>query len=509
MVDVQVTSVLAGEFVLNVSGSLLLESCNFTSFKSIPVQTRGQVYVENSIFTNNSKGVFSIMQLGGNLTIIQSQFIDNAKITGAVLQIYPASGVEATLISISNCTFQGNGVKGGSSVLALSDFKVNYIVAKQTISFSTCIFRSHPAAVFQISASVFELIVSECSFVSEFQLLTGSMQGINVTMTDLAVEQAQGPLLVLKITGVFSLAHSNFTNIANGPLLTAKGTSLLASLVCLTHIRISNIANSDFSTYSNIINAQKLTIQLLSVHISNFTSKANGLFFLVSSVLTSHNFSALHGSAASSVIGLMVFCTISMRDSYFQNVNSAGTMWFFMRSSATIQGIRFREIQGVWLEIVKVYTTNLLAFQGASQSWVDSMDVVMINNGYPKTFIIDCSLLVTNSVFAGPMGMGLISVDNGNLTMRNITIASTSAHRLINRARGANIDLDQMLLRDLTVQFTVWSISFECIVRIQRLEMNNVTAPSFVKGQHFRMEIQEARIEKSRIDWIVGSGIVA
>jgi hypothetical protein len=326
-------------------------------------------------------------------------------------------------------------------------------------------------------------------------------------MTKLVVSKCKGPLFVLQVNGVVSLSRSNFTNIAQGPLIIAKGTGHSSSLVSLSYIDIFDINNSDSVTYGNLINAQTLTIQLFSVHISNFTSIANGLLFLINTVLSSQQFSAIHGFAFASVIGLNVFTTISMYESYFEDVNSGGTLWFFMQSTAAIKRVTYREIVGFWDDNLHVYSTNLFSFQRSStQSTVDYLDVLLLNQGYPKAFVIECSIQITNSIFSGPMGMAVVGANYASITLRNITIISSSGDTVLHAFAEVYYDLDQIILRDMTLVTTVWYL-YESVLTLQRLEMINVTAPTFTRGLRFKMNIGEAVIDRSRITWLVGSGI--
>lgn len=504
--EIRLISSLNTDFVLKVTGKLTIDSCNISRFPSPLIYVRGLVNVTNSVFEGNLKGVFSTLELGGNLTVSSSQFLYNAVNEGSVFEVYPSSGADSTHYSISNCTFEGNGVPGGSSVLALNDVGAPFTTAAQTISFSNCSFQSQPVSLFQIASSLFDLSVSDCRLWNETQLITGILQGTKVTLEQLSASECKGPLLVLQVTGKVSLSHSNFTNIANGPIVTAKGTGHSSSFISLSHINVLNISNSDSSTYSNLINAQALSIELFSVHISNYTSLVNGVFFLVNVVLTAQRFSAMHGSASGNVIGLNMFSEVSMSDIYYENVSSGGSMWYFLQSSATIKRATFRKITGFWMAEASAYTTTMFMFVGESSSWIDNWDALLINSGIPKSFSMYCSLRITNSIFAGPMGMGLVAADHSYITMRNITITSSSGISFNRRSPGSYYDMDQMVLRDMELFANVWSV-YECVVFILRLEMVNVTAPAFVKGKNYTMILGEAVIDRSKIGWLVDSGI--
>ena len=141
-------------FVLEVTEALYLDHCTVTAFQSLPIHVRRQVQVQDCWFRDNGLGVFASRVLGGSLTVTQSRFSRNAGTSGAVFFLYPVSRLEATFYSVSKCAFEGNGVKHGSSVLALNDFGANS-TESQTVSFSKCPFREHPVAAFQLQASCF------------------------------------------------------------------------------------------------------------------------------------------------------------------------------------------------------------------------------------------------------------------------------------------------------------------------------------------------------------------
>lgn len=123
-------------------------------------------------------------------------------------------------------------------------------------------------------------------------------------------------LILTQSSYKFFLFHKN----RKWPNNNRKGTGHSSSLISLPKIEILNITNSDSAaTYSNLINALALTIQLFSVHISNFTSRAHGVFFLVNAS-SQPKFSAMHCSASANVTCLNMFSTISMSDIYCENV---------------------------------------------------------------------------------------------------------------------------------------------------------------------------------------------
>ena len=106
----ELKSYISQAFVLQVEGALSLSNCTVRGFVSLPIHVLGQVYVANSIFTANARGVFSSLARGGNVTVTQSQFYHNAMHSGAVFFLYPLTGMEVSQFFISDCVFEGNGV---------------------------------------------------------------------------------------------------------------------------------------------------------------------------------------------------------------------------------------------------------------------------------------------------------------------------------------------------------------------------------------------------------------
>jgi len=105
----ELKSYISQAFVLQVE-ALSLSNCTVRGFVSLSIHVLGQVYVANSIFTENARGVFSSLARGSNVTVTQSQFYHNAMHSGAVFFLYPLTGMEVSQFFISDCVFEGNGV---------------------------------------------------------------------------------------------------------------------------------------------------------------------------------------------------------------------------------------------------------------------------------------------------------------------------------------------------------------------------------------------------------------
>jgi len=212
-------------------------------------------------------------------------------------------------------------------VLALNNLLPPPTTTKQMVSFSHCSFKKHPVALFQLTNKQLELVIEDCQLDRETQLITGQLHGANVSFSSVSVTQSEGPLFVLEMTGVLSLTASNFTSIGNGLLIVATGSGESSALLYLAQVSIVNITNSDNVIYGNLINGRKVTIWLDHVHLVNFSSAtANGIFFLIQTALFSRHFTAINGTTVANIVGMVVYSSLSMKDTYFEAVHSLGSM---------------------------------------------------------------------------------------------------------------------------------------------------------------------------------------
>lgn len=499
---------LLSEFVLEVTGSLVMDSCNLTSFTSLPLLVQGLVFVTNSRFQGNTRGVFASFALGANLTVTQSWFSGNAQLSGAVLFVSPAGGNGATHYLLADCVFEGNGRKGGNSVLSLYDSGSLNSLQKHTIFFSRCNFKAHPSPTFQLVDKLFVVHIQESHFENETQLLTGTVLGANVTLDQVSVTESAGPLFVLQLTGVFSLTSSNFTDIGSGPLITAVGIGVSSSLLLLSQVYLAHISNRNPNVHGNLLNAQDCSIYLNSVRIEHFSASVIGIFGLYNSVLVSQHFSAKNGSAESSIIGNSLFSVFSMNDTYFEAVNSGGSMWSFFHCSINLTGITYRQISGFLIEALGLQSTNLFVIRSDSEAQIDGLDIVTMAPGTPLFYVYNATLNLSHSAITGPVGLSTLTSNGSVVRLRQVAFNITSAFNMIDAFAGGVIDVDQITLRNTVVTFSLCALSSESTVFIRSLVLNNVTCSAVTSGQHFTVVLQEVRIDNSRIGTLVYSGIV-
>jgi len=495
------------EFVLDVTGSLLLDSCNVTSFTSLPMHVKGQVSVINSVFRGNVRGVFAAFLLGGSLTIAQSRFVGNAGKSGAVFLLSPASGQGSTQYSISNCVFEGNGAKGLNSVLALNDFGVPSSTGKQTILFARCSFSGHPAPTFQLISKLFSLNIQEGTFENETQIVTGVLAQTNATLSHLAVTKCKGPLFVLQLAGVFNLTSSNFTYIQSGPFVVVAGAGVSLSLVCLTQVRLSYISNNDKAVLGNLVSAKNTAIWMDHVLLANFTAGTVGVFHLFQSELFSKHFSAKNGTAGSSIVGTSLYSGFTMSDTTIESLNSGGAMWLFYQSSVNITRITYRRIVGNYVPSIGIYTTNLFTIWFNSTGVVQGLDFIAVVQGTSLIYVYNSSLIFTNSVVTGPIGMTAFSSNGGTFILRQVAFNITSALIVVRTLAGGVIDIDQLFLRDAVIRSSVAALSSGSSMRIQSLVLSNVTCTALSGGSRFSIALEDVYIENSRIGPLLDSGI--
>ena len=59
---------------------------------------------------------------------------------------------------------------------------------------------------------------------------------------------------------------------------------------------------------------------------------------------------------------------------------------------------------------------------------------------------------MSNSVFTGPLGLGILDADHGAFVIRNLTIISTTlCSRLVRRSPDSTFDVDTLVLKDVSV----------------------------------------------------------
>lgn len=508
IIQAKLTSSVSVDFILEVTGTLFLDTCNVTSFSSLPVHVRGKVDISNSLFSDNARGVFASFMLGGNLTVTGSQFFRNARNSGAVFFLSPASGQDATNYLISNCEFKGNGAKGRNSVLVLNEYSVLPSVEKQTITFLRSNFSGHPAPTFQLINRLFSLIIREGKFENETQLVTGTLIETNVTVAGISVSNSKGPLFVLQFPGIFNLTSSNFTNIGNGPLVHATGKGMSSSLIFLSRVRVAYISNSDKDVRSILILARYATVRLEYVHLENFTSTNVGVFDLFQSVLISQNFSSKNGTANQSVVGTSLFSSFNMWDTSIEALGTGGAMWVIFQSTANITRIKYRNIAGPYVAIIKSFITNLFTIRSRSEAVITGLDIQTVVTGTSLIYVYNSSLSFSSSVIAGPGGVPTLACNGGIFIIRDVVINITTSQSIIRNLAGGLIDIDRMILRDMTLTSAICTLSSDSIVRIQTLVISNTTCVAVTSGQHFNVEIDEALIENSNIGTLVDSGIV-
>lgn len=149
---------------IEVTGTLSMVNCEISDFLPVPVLAKGLVFISNSHFKGNTKGVLYSPSLGGIVSVTQSEFRDNAGDSGAVFYISPQGGLTTTRYEIANCLFEGNGAKAPGSLLTLSGLEITEAAEPQVVSFSECIFRRNTRTTFQIMNKKFNFIAEKCQF---------------------------------------------------------------------------------------------------------------------------------------------------------------------------------------------------------------------------------------------------------------------------------------------------------------------------------------------------------
>ena len=483
-------------------------NCEISDFLPVPVLVKGRVFISESHFKGNTKGVLFTPFLGGTVSVTQSEFRDNAGDSGAVFYISPQGGLTTTKYEITNCLFEGNGAKAPGSVLTLSGLEITESTEPQIVSFSECIFRGNSRTTFQISNKKFNFIAEKCQFFNETQLIAGTLIGVSTIFTQISVSNSTGPLFFLYLSGHLSISNSSFVNIGTGPLITATGRAISFSFLSLSHVYLANISNHDPVTYGNLVSAQQVTINLTSVHIENFaTSTRYGLFSLVGTVLYSFNLTAIRGTASVGVVGIITLSTIRLSETRFESLNSRGSMWTLVKTTGKIRGIQYRAILGSYNAVLKVYTTNFLTANQKSNISVERLVGELVNEGTPLIYVINATLTLTDSVLSGPIGAGVLTSQGGTAILRRVTFNITSARNLLVGLLGAYIDIDALTLSNCRLSSSLFGLSSDTEVRIETLTLRNVTSIALSKGQHFKLTIGEAIIDQGNIGSLVDFGI--
>jgi hypothetical protein len=242
--------------------------------------------------------------------------------------------------------------------------------------------------------------------------------------------------------------------------------------------------------------------------LENFTSSSVGVFDLYQSLLISQNFSAKNGTSISSIVGTSQFSAFSMRDTSIEALNSGGTMWVIFQSTVNLTRITYRNIIGPYAASVKVYITNLFTIRSRSEAVITGLDIQTVVPGTSLIYVYNSSLSLSNSVVSGPGGVPTFACNGGTFIIRDVVINITSAQNIIRNLAGGLIDIDRMVLRDMTLLYAICTMSSNSILRIQTLVLSNITCTAMTSGQDFNVTIGEALIENSRIGTLVDSGIV-
>lgn len=508
--DAALTSSALTGHSFDVSGGILsLSYCEVSGFSGFLVLLRGEVVVSNCVFRNNAQGVFASSRLGGILTLANSQFYSNAATSGAVFFIYPSGGNEATTISVTNCTFESNGAAGGSSVLALNDLGTGQSTETQTVFFSKSSFKGNFAAPFQVTSKAFNITIEGCTFENEPQIVTGSLTTANLTLSSSSIVNSAGPLVSLTMSGQLCLNSTNFTNINPGPVVYVIGRSPATSLVLLNQLILNFINNPGVVVLGTLINSVSTTMWLTDVSLSNFTAQLQAIMFISQSILYSQRLSFYNGTATVSVIGSFVASTAVMNDTLFDWVNSRGSMSFLTASNVEINQVTFRNIIGFWDVNIFVYTTNFMIINPGSMVTLNGLIGELAIPGSTIIYIAGGKCIMSNSHFVGPLGMGLITVLGGSVTVRTSTFRFTMGRAYVKLLLGGYFDIDTLELQDLTLSSPIITISSLSTAYIKSLILTNVTSIALGKGQDYRLRVDSARILRSSVSSLAHFSISA
>jgi len=480
-------------------GVLNLSYCDISGFPGNLVLVRGKVVVSNCVFRNNVKGVFTNLQLGGTVTIANSQFYTNAAASGAVFFIYPTKGSAATTISVTNCAFEGNGLKGGSSVLSLNDMGAGQSIESQTVLFSKCSFKGNLAAPFQAANQAFNITIDSGTFENEPQIVTGSLAMGNFTLSNCAISNSVGPLVALTMSGQLRINGTNFTNINPGPVVYVTGQSPATSLVYLNQVIVNFITNPGVTVLGNLINSMSTTMWLTDIRLSHFTAQIHALVFIAQSIFYSQGLSFYNGSASVGIIGYLVSSTVVMNDTLFDSVNSRGSMSSFTASNVEINRMTFRNIIGFWDVNLLVYTTNYIIINPGAVVTITGLIGEFAVPGSTTIYVNGGKCTLLNSHFAGPLGMGLITVLGGTAIVRTSTFRFTMGRAYVKLLLGGYFDIDILELQDLALTSPIITISSFSTAYIKHLVLTNVTSIALGKGQDYTIIVDRAQILRSSI----------
>lgn len=496
------TSATASGYGLDVGGSLVLDHCTVSSFSNTPILSRGQVTVTDSVLQNNLHGVFSSPQLGGVITVTDSEFYDNASASAAVFFVYPVTGTTATTIKVTNCKFERNGLVAGSSVLELNDLGIT-TTAAQTVTFSQCSFKNNKAAPFRVTSKAFAVGIESSVFDSEPPIISGSLTAANFTLFNSSITNSAGPPVSLTMTGTLNVTATNFTSIQLGPAFYITGKSPSLSLVSLSQVIVHLISNPGTTIYGNLIYAVAVTVRMKSVRVSNFTATLNGAIYLVQSLAYTDGLSFYNGTAMQAVIGQLIATTAVLNNTYHEAVNSKGSMSVFSASTITVNSATFRNILGFWEPNSMVYTTNYYLMTPGTVMKIDGLVGDLTVPGTTALYIYGGKLTLTNSRFRGPLGMGVFTVLGGSTVVTNTTYRLTMGRTIAKLLLGGRIEFDLLQLQDVTLTSPVISSSSQSSTYIKSLVLTNVTTPAICKGQDSQLTLDSVQISKSTVDALV------
>jgi len=497
--EATLTSTFTTEYILSSAGPLNLHHCTVQGFVSPPIVVITQVTVTHSVFVNNTRGVFYSLRIGGSLNLTDSQFLGNAVHSGAVFFVYPSSNPGSTYIRVSDCEFAGNGNIGASSVLALNDKTVSTNRnTVQWISFSRCWFRDSKAATFQLTSMFFDLTVQDCRFEREAQLLTGQSNR-NVTIARVSAMNCAGPLVVLALSGNLSIQSSNFTDTNPGPVVYVTGSQPSASLVYLSELNITNIANPGSTVYGILLNAMSATVWMSDIRLSHFQSAANGLLYLSQTVLYSQGLYCLNGTSSEKVIGQFTASTVVMNATVFDALRSRGSMAICTTSSLTLRQVTFRRIEGFWNENVQVYTTSFLLLMPGSNTYIEALTAELVHPGSTLLYVFEGQCSLSDSRITGPLGMGLFTIMSGNVTVKTTALHFTEGRTLAKLLLGGQIHFDLLQLQDLQFSAPILTLSSQSAAYIDRLVLTNMSAMALSKGENYKVVVGGALIERSSV----------
>ena len=373
------------------------------------------------------------------------------------------------------------------------------------MSFSECEFSGHPTATFQLQISQFLFALDSSKFDGETQIAAGTLVNTNVTISSVSVTNCVGPPLSFQMSGVLHVAASNFTSVAVGPLLVVRGRSVTTSLVRVQQVRLLDILNMGTKVYGVMINAMNVALWVEQVELRNFTTVAYGVHYLVGVSFFSNQLSAYNGDAVQNIIGVMLASSFMINSTYFENVNSAGTMWMISSCTGSLNGIVFHKIQGVYHPLFGLYNINFFMATGTSMT-VDGLQADLMNAGVTLLYNFYSVLNLYNSQFTGKLGLKLMTIHGGTSVIRNTTSSLSGGQSLIVLLLGSTLDLDRLVLRDLYVQ-NAFMLSSGSSAYIQEILLSNVTCNSLFKGKQFHLVADQVAISKCAVSYLLDFSI--